>query len=172
MNWILIDMTAKPKMIIFDWNGTLVYNNKQNIVCLMANAINVLKKLEELGILVSIISNSSMSFLERTIKRYKLEKYFLNVIGTRGEFDYKKPSKEVVEYALIGSDIKNMNKYDIWIVGDSIGDIETAYNSNIRPVIFGYKLLNEVLAKEGIKPNSGCIYFRDYADFLKMLEKF
>ena len=35
----------KPRAIIFDWNGTLVYNNDENKVLLLPNVVKVLKKI-------------------------------------------------------------------------------------------------------------------------------
>ena len=161
----------KPKAVIFDWNGTLVYNNKDNLIKLLPNAFRVITKLNEMGILISIVSNTYSSFLNRTIKRYQLNKYLLNVIGTRGEVEYRKPSKEVVEYALIGSEIDDINCDTVWMIGNSFQDIQTAYNAGIRPVVFGDDLLSEILYTEGIDKNKGAIYFKNHLDILNKLEE-
>ena len=163
---------VKPKVIIFDWNGTLVYNDKDNLIHLLPNVIQVLKKLNKLNILVSIISNTYIAFLNRTVKKFKIDKYLLNVIGTKGDIDYRKPSKEVVDYALIGADVDDVNTDTVWMVGNSMQDIYTAYNSHIRPVIFGYDLLMQILLKEGIEPKKNALYFKNYNEFLEMLEEF
>ena len=163
---------VKPKVIIFDWNGTLVYNDKDNLIHLLPNVIQVLKKLNKLNILVSIISNTYISFLNRTVKKFKIDKYLLNVIGTKGDIDYRKPSKEVVDYALIGADVDDVNADTVWMVGNSMQDIYTAYNSHIRPVIFGHDLLMQILSKEGIEPKKNALYFKNYNEFLEMLEEF
>ena len=163
---------VKPKVIIFDWNGTLVYNDKDNLIHLLPNVIQVLKKLNKLNILVSIISNTYISFLNRTVKKFKIDKYLLNVIGTKGDIDYRKPSKEVVDYALIGADVDDINTDNVWMVGNSMQDIYTAYNSHIRPVIFGHDLLMQILSKEGIEPKKNALYFKNYNEFLEMLEEF
>ena len=55
----------KPKVIIFDWNGTLAYNDKDNLMHLMPNASKVIKKMNELEIQASIISNTYVAFLNR-----------------------------------------------------------------------------------------------------------
>ena len=111
----------------------------------MPNASKVVKKLNELNIYSSIISNTYVQFLNRIIKKYGLSKYFLNVIGTRGDVAYRKPTKEVVDYALIGADIEDVNCDTVWMIGNSMQDVQTAYNANIRPVIFGYELLNQII---------------------------
>lgn len=163
---------VKPKVIIFDWNGTLVYNDEDNLIHLLPNVLQVLKKLNELNILVSIISNTYIAFLNRTVKKFKIDKYLLNVIGTKGDIDYRKPSKEVVDYALIGADVDDINTDTVWMVGNSMQDIYTAYNSHIRPVIFGRDLLMQILLKEGIEPKKNALYFKNYNEFLEMLEEF
>lgn len=162
----------KPKAIIFDWNGTLAYNDEQNLMHLMPNALKVVKKLNELNIYSSIISNTYVQFLNRIIKKYGLSKYFLNVIGTRGDVAYRKPTKEVVDYALIGADIEDVNCDTVWMIGNSMQDVQTAYNANIRPVIFGYELLNQILMYEGLPKNKKVLFFKNFADILKFLEVF
>lgn len=161
----------KPQAVIFDWNGTLVYNNEENLIKLLPNAFKVVKKLKDLGVVMSVVSNTYSTFLNKTIKRYQLNKYFLNVIGTRGEVNYRKPSKEVIEYALMGSDIKDINCDTVWMIGNSLQDVQTAYNSNIRPIIFGEDLLNEILYMEGIERNKKALYFKNHSMLLNKLEE-
>lgn len=162
----------KPKLIIFDWNGTLVYNDNNNLIHLLPNSFKVIRKINELGIFTSIVSNTYTAFLNRTIKRYQMWNYFLNIIGTKGDIEYRKPSKEVIDYAIIGADIEDVNCDTVWMVGNSMQDIQTAFNSNIRPVIFGYELLNQILMCDGIEPKKNALYFRNHGEFLKMLEEF
>lgn len=161
---------VKPRAVIFDWNGTLVYNDKNNIIKLLPNAFKVIKKLNEMGIFISIVSNTYTSFLNRTIKRYQLNKFLLNVVGTRGEIEHRKPSKEVIDYALIGSEIDDVNSDSVWMIGNSMQDIQTAYNSNIKPVIFSDELLCDILSNEGFEKNKKAIYFKNHLEFLKTLE--
>ena len=163
---------VKPKVVIFDWNGTLVYNDKDNLIKLLPNAMKVIRKLNELGIFISIVSNTYQKFLDKTVKRYQMKKYLLNVIGTKGEVEYKKPSKEVIDYALIGSDLKDINTDSVWMVGNSMQDVETAYNSNIKPVIFSQDLVKEILWSEGIDKNKKALYIQNHLELLKILEKF
>lgn len=160
----------KPKAIIFDWNGTLVFSDTNNSIKLLPNACKVIKKLNEVNIFASVVSNTYENFLQRTIKRYQLQKYFLNVIGTKGEIEHRKPSKEVIDYALIGSEITEINPDTVWMVGNGMQDIQTAYNANLRPIIFGDELLQEILHNEGLEKNRKAIYFKNHAEFLKMLE--
>ena len=161
----------KPKAIIFDWNGTLVYNDDNNAIKLLPNSFKLIKKLYEMNIFVSIVSNTYCTFLNRTIKRYQLDKYLLNVIGTRGEVECKKPDKEVINHALVGTDITDINLDTVWMVGNSMQDIETAYNANIRPIIFGEELLKEILEENGFQKNKKAIFIKSHSDFLKKLEE-
>lgn len=161
----------KPKAIIFDWNGTLVFNDENNLIKLLPNAFKVVKKLNELNIFTSIVSNTYTNFLNRTIKKYQMQKYFLNVIGTRGDIEHKKPSKEVIDYALIGCEINEVNIDTVWMVGNSMQDLQTAYNANLRPIIFGDELLVQILHNEGLEKNRKAIYLKNHLDFLKILEE-
>lgn len=161
----------KPKAVIFDWNGTLVYNDKNNLIKLLPNSFKVIKKLNEMGVFISIVSNTYTSFLNRTIRRYQLNKYLLNVIGTRGEIEYRKPSKEVIDYALIGADINDVNCDTVWMIGNSMQDVQTAYNSKIRPIIFGDELMMDILYSDGFEKNQKALYFKNHSEFLKKLEE-
>ncbi|MDD2839675.1 MAG: HAD hydrolase-like protein [Rickettsiales bacterium] len=162
---------VKPKAIVFDWNGTLVFNDKNNLIKLLPNAFKVVEKLNELDILVSVVSNTYINFLNRTIKKYQMQKCFLNVVGTRSNIEYKKPSKEVIDYALIGSEICDVNIDTVWMVGNSMQDVQTAYNANLRPIIFGDELLKQILHDEGLEKNKKAIYLKNHLDFLKILEE-
>jgi len=171
VNLILINMRiVKPKAVIFDWNGTLVYNDENNLVKLLPNAFKVIRKLAEMDVFISVVSNTYTSFLNRTIRRHQLRKFFLNVIGTRGDVGYRKPDKEVVEYALVGTEITDVNTDTVWMVGNSVQDIQTAYNSNIKPVIFGDELLSNILYTEGFKKDRKAMYFRNHLELLRTLE--
>lgn len=163
---------VKPKMVIFDWNGTLVYNDKNNTIRLLPNAFKVVKKLHELGIFVALISNTYKAFLDRTARRFQIAKYMLNIIGTRGEIEHRKPSKEVVDYALMGAGIDDVNIDTVWMVGNSMQDVETAYNAGIKPVIFGRELLDAIIYGEGFKKNQKSIYVENHLEFLKIIKEF
>lgn len=162
---------VKPKAVVFDWNGTLVFNDENNLIKLLPNAFKVVKRLNELNVHTSIVSNTYTNFLNRTIKKYQMHKYFLNVIGTRGEVEYKKPDKEVIDYALIGTGIEEVNVDTVWMVGNSMQDIQTAFNANLRPIIFGDDLLQQILDNEGLEKNRKAIYLRNHLEFLKILEE-
>ena len=140
-------IVVKPKMIIFDWNETLVYNDINNSIKLFPNAYDVLKKINSMNILISIISNTETVFLKRIIKTLNIDKFIFNVVGISEDKTIKKPNKETVEQALFGSNINEINSENIWMIGNSYQDIQTAYNANIRPVIFGKKLLEIMLFK-------------------------
>lgn len=161
----------KPRAIIFDWNGTLVYNNDENKVLLLPNVVKVLKKIYSMNIFISIISNTATVFLNKKLTFFNIHKYFFNVIGTKSDIEYRKPDKKVVDYALLGMNIDDVNIDTVWMVGNSFQDVETAYNANIKPVIFGEKLLNKLIFDNGLKSNTKSIFVRNHLELYKKLEE-
>lgn len=171
-NMVKIAKIKKPKIVIFDWNGTLVAGGRNNFIKPLPNAKRTLDILKSGGINISLISNTYTPFLNKMVKRYRFEKYFLNIIGSKGEVAYKKPDKEVVDHAIIGANVKDVNSDTVWMVGDSIQDMQTAYNANLRPIIFGEELLNIMLRKEGVEKNKNAIYCKDHMDLINIIKDF
>ena len=101
---------------------------------LLPNALTLLKKAQEKNILQFVVSNKIGSTLRREVKKLAVEKYFFSVIGA---LDAKadKPSNSPVEMALQGSGI-DCKKDQVWFVGDTIADVECAFNSSCSPIIF------------------------------------
>ena len=68
--------------------------------------------------------------------------------------------------------LKDANTDSVWMIGNSMQDVETAYNSNIKPVIFSQDLVKEILWSEGIDKNKKALYIQNHLELLKILEKF
>ena len=67
--------------------------------------------------------------------------------------------------------IDDVNIDTVWMVGNSFQDVETAYNANIKPVIFGEKLLNKLIFDNGLKSNTKSIFVRNHLELYKKLEE-
>lgn len=101
----------------------------------LPSAPDLINKLRQNNILLSVVSNKSGDLLRREVKHLKVDDKFFSVVGSMDAIA-DKPSKETVELALLGSDL-NPIKDHIWFIGDTIVDLECAYNSNCHPIIYG-----------------------------------
>ncbi len=109
---------------------------------LLPGALELIKKLEEMQISQFVVSNKMGPTLRQEAEKIGLDKKFFSLIGA-GDAKADKPSFLPVEMALIGSDIK-LRQDEIWFVGDTIADIECAYNSCCTPIIYGNAVDNEI----------------------------
>jgi phosphoglycolate phosphatase len=126
----------------------------------LPGSLNLFDKLEEKGILQFIVSNKIGATLRAEAKVLDVEKKFFAIIGSQ-DANYDKPSKDLAELALMGSDL-DVKKDEIWFIGDSLADVECAYNLGARPIIYGHsdhkisKTIPEKLIING-KNNEGAI---------------
>lgn len=102
---------------------------------LLPGALELLKTLEEKNILVCLISNKIGATLRREIKALNIQNYFFSVIGSM-DASVDKPNSAPFELALLGSGI-DPKKDHIWFVGDTIADIDCAYNTGTQPIVYG-----------------------------------
>lgn len=109
---------------------------------LLPGALDLINKLEELKITQFVVSNKMGPTLRQEAEKIGLDKKFFALVGA-GDSKADKPSHLPVEMALIGSDLE-LKKDEIWFVGDTIADIECAYNSGCTPVVYGNIVENEV----------------------------
>jgi len=98
-------------------------------------AIDVLNLLKELDIYIALISNKRGDILRNELTRLNWHGYFSKVIGSE-DLKHDKPHPITVEIALENTDIIP-DHHPVWFVGDSVTDMETAYNTNCIPVFFG-----------------------------------
>ncbi len=137
----------------------------------LPNSLELFDKLEEKGILQFIVSNKIGNTLRAETTVLGIEKKFFAIIGSQ-DANYDKPSKDPAELALLGSDL-DPKKDEIWFIGDSLADVECAYNFNCRPIIYGHsdhmvsKTIPENLIKNG-KNNEGAIAV--YFDHLELID--
>ena len=101
---------------------------------LLSGAMNLINKLEELGVLQFIVSNKIGATLRKEAAKIGIDKKFFALIGAT-DANADKPSREPVDLALMGSDL-DPKKDEIWFIGDTITDVECAYNSGCRPIAY------------------------------------
>lgn len=124
---------------------------------LLPNALKLLNKLEEHGVLQFIVSNKIGLTLRKEAKKIGVDKKFFALIGAT-DADADKPSSKPVELALMGSGI-DPKKDEVWFVGDTIADIDCAYNSNCRPVIYGHSdtQISKTISEENLRGQNGAV---------------
>ena len=119
-----------------------------------------------------LVSNKIGITLRKEAAKLGIDKKFFAMIGSM-DSNSDKPSRDPVDLALMGSDL-DPQKDEIWFVGDTIADIECAYNSGCRPILYScnensvsktipQKLLAEGKNGEGVLP----LYF-DHEELVKI----
>lgn len=101
----------------------------------LEGAEEMLKLLNEKDIYASVVSNKTGHNLRAEASHVGWDKYFGNLVGAR-DAEEDKPSIKPVHMALNGSGL-HPDKDDIWFIGDTVSDMECAYNSGCKPVLYG-----------------------------------
>ena len=137
-------------------------------------ALELIKVINELGILQFVVSNKIGSTLRKEVENLGVKDLFFACIGA-GDALTDKPSKEPVELALLGSDLK-LGSDEIFFIGDTIADVCCAYNSNCTPIIFSEEegkispTIPKDIAQNGLNNKAlPAVYFKhqQLIDFLK-----
>ena len=119
--------TLKSKFINY-------YQQADHDLVLLDDVEELLNTLEKLSIPKAIISNKIAISLHNDIEKLNYKERFFNIIGS-GDLQEDKPSSVPVDYVL--QKFPNIDREDVWFVGDSIADIECAVNSGCQPVLYG-----------------------------------
>ncbi|MDX2083471.1 MAG: HAD family hydrolase [Rickettsiales bacterium] len=136
---------------------------------LLPQALSLIELVAQKEILQFVVSNKIGATLRQEAKKIGVDKYFFSLIGA-SDADYDKPDKSPVELAFLGSDI-DVNRDEVWFVGDTITDIECAHNSGCKPIIFGSGH-NKISPTISIKALSELpLYFR-HQQLIEILESF
>ena len=143
-------------------------------ITLLPNALELIKQIHKQNILQFLVSNKIGATLRLEANKLNIEEYFFAIVGA-GDAYYDKPSPDPLHLALLGSDIE-VQKDEIWFVGDTIADVECAYNAGCTPIVYGHsdnqisQSISPKLLQEG-KNNQGPIpvYFnhQELLDILK-----
>lgn len=142
----------------------------------LPNALELLNQLEEQGILQFIVSNKIGVTLRKEAEKLSIEKKFFAVIGSL-DASADKPSKEPVDLALLGSDL-DPKKDEIWFIGDTIADVECAWNSGCTPILYAHcdnkisATVSEKILREGRNGEGPLAVYTDHAELVDLLAKF
>jgi len=140
---------------------------------LLSNSLKLIETLENKGILQFIVSNKIGATLRKEAKKINVDKKFFALIGAT-DADADKPSAAPVHLALMGSGV-DPQKDEVWFIGDTIADIDCAYNSDCRAILYGHssgqisktvapEILDQKHKKQGLLP----VYF-DHQHLIDLL---
>lgn len=104
---------------------------------LLDGAEETIKILSQGDFKLSIVSNKTGQFLRDELKKLNIDQYFDDIIGAK-DVSRDKPYPDQLLHVIVkhGLDPVKLSE-NIWMVGDSNTDIESAINAKVKPVIFG-----------------------------------
>lgn len=131
----------------------------------MEGAEDVMKELQGKGIYIALVSNKTGFNLRAELDHIGWNKYFSKIVGAK-DADEDKPSVKPVYMALEGSGIEPGQ--DVWFIGDSITDLECAYNANCLPIFYG----DQDLSDERFANHQPHRHFKDHNELMEIIRKF
>lgn len=141
---------------------------------LLPNSLELINKLQEKNILQMVVSNKIGLTLRKELKKLNIADKFFSIIGsTDASFD--KPHQAPVDLALSGSKL-NLQQDHIWFIGDTIADIDCAYNIGAQPIIYGHDnsvsktISSEVMLGKNLQ-NPIPLYF-NHQELIEILKEF
>ncbi|MFI3242404.1 MAG: HAD hydrolase-like protein [Alphaproteobacteria bacterium] len=137
-----------------------------NSVTPTEGSLEFLEFCQKENIEIYIISNKEKSLLLNEVKACFSDTPFLGIYGN-GETKNNKPAADPVFLALKNATFE-INKENVWLVGDSKQDTECAFNANILPVLISKGLFmdNDYIKS---KKNNMLVFnsFRELLEFIK-----
>lgn len=128
----------------------------------------VLQILIDTDIYIAVVSNKTGKHLRTEVNHIGWEKYFNKIVGAT-DAPEDKPSPAPVLMALDGSNIKPSE--EVWLIGDSITDLQCAVNSGCKPIFFGdSELPKEFL--ETKKDSETTVHLKTHKDLIKVIKDY
>lgn len=156
-----------PGLFQDDWQEAVKiyrghYESIQNRMQPLELAEETLKIAHKKKIPVCVVTNKKNHLAHNEINMLDWKKYFKCVVGS-GDLEHDKPSPVGVNFVL--DKINQEPNENIWFVGDSVTDMETAYNSECVPVFFGEDDCNSDRYKH-CRPK---VYFQNHRELSEYL---
>ena len=136
----------------------------QNIK-ILDGAEEVLKELVSLGVYMAVVSNKTGYNLRKEVDHLGWNHYFSKVIGAK-DAEQDKPATHPVLMALDGSGIE-LGK-DVWFIGDSITDMECAYNAGCTAIFYG----DQDLTDDRFANHQPDKHFEDHNQLIEIIKTF
>ncbi len=144
--------------------------NAYNKVVPLEGAKDFLQSCLHKNIKLYIISNKEKSLLLREVAFCFPKIPFTSILGN-GDAKHNKPYPDLVYAALANTDYE-INKENIWLIGDTKQDTECAYNAGIQPILLGKgKFMDETYIKDKIHAQPSLWRFDNFKDIEKILHK-
>ena len=124
----------KWKEAITLYENSLENSKKLDNFTLNDGAIELLDTLKENNITMAIVSNKNGESLRSEVQHKNLTHYFDSIIGS-GDTLSNKPSPEPVLTALTNINVQPSK--DVFFIGDSISDIQSATGAGCLPIKYG-----------------------------------
>lgn len=131
----------------------------------LEDAEEVLKALQGTGIYTALVSNKTGESLRLEVDHIGWNDYFTKVVGAK-DAEEDKPSPKPVIMALEGSGIEP--GLDVWFVGDSVTDMECAYNSKCTPIFYG----DQNLKADRFKNYQPARHFKNHNELVSAIQSF
>lgn len=142
----------------------------------LPNGLELIKSIASHDILQFVVSNKIGLTLRKEIKNLGIENLFFACIGAH-DANYDKPNRHPVELALMGSDLE-LGRDEIWFIGDTIADVECAYNSRCTPIIYGHngdqisKTIPKDILQNGREGSGAVAVYFDHQEVIDLLKTF
>lgn len=133
---------------------------------ILEGALDTLELLKNTGIYLAIVSNKTGKYLRKEAEHLNVDHYFSKIIGAM-DAEEDKPSAKPALLALEGSNIKPGE--NVWFIGDSETDIQTAHNARCKALYFGDGHL-PVQYRSDNKYSPALPHFRTHQEFQDMIK--
>lgn len=141
-----------------------------NKVTPMEKAIDFLKLCNQNRIDLYIISNKEKSLLLKEVKFCFPDILFKNILGN-GDAQRNKPNPDPVYEALKGVKYE-INKDNVWLIGDTKQDTECALNAEIQPILLGKgKFMEDDYIKNKTNTLIPLLVFENFSKIIEYLKK-
>ncbi len=118
-------------------------------ISLLPGSLETIKGLAQLDAFIAIVSNKTGIHLRNELAHLGITKYFNAIVGA-ADAAKDKPHPEPLLFSLKDTDITEKDFDKVWMVGDSVTDIEAAFNTGVVPVLFGHADVSKCLEKGDI----------------------
>lgn len=168
---------AFPEMFGENWEkardtyfGSFLANHLEKLAVL-EEAEDVLKRLKASKIPTAVVSNKTGKYLREEVTHIGWDHYFSAVIGATDVAE-DKPSAMPAFHALQKLGVKP--GADVWFVGDSVTDLDCAFNAGLTPVFYGDRPVPATYAADmpdRLKVLPSLHHAPTHSAFLKLLDE-